>query len=682
MTVSIAELLTSVLDESIDHDTGEFHWDQFFPKWFREHGTPAFFLFKRNLGVTNVQYVELLTLIRQHSANLSTYAELPVPQFQTAEQIKTMTQDVIGSVLDVSQVERRAALRRFAETYGEVFCALHAVDMFFSSCAIFCPPGRKVDLERICAEAGYIHSVGKSVFIRNIKKARRADLEQSIESHLANMSRREPIPFVAYSHEDFSEFDKESKDQITRGIDGTKLYVEKMSMGSARLSQVLKDIEQRFENRLKVPAAGSYKMEHAFTSKSTLWLIGDRSVAPISPTNPGADRYYICYEQLAKSEDPFFFFDENKPAWKSHTTMPHSLTAALLNAMRPLPAGSTICDPFGGSGTTWFETKRIGLPVKIACGDLSPLSRQMVADNAAFFSMSSGELTSLQAALRSPQQDAGQIALDIGGEQSSGGLEYDLALASLERLKQQQPDEDQEYRIDHSFLSELSRASRLTRLFFYLALRAQLRFQAGFQRRALNFEKAFEKSTKELVDQIQKLIEWKRLAESDEVARRGGFIVAAGTYSVKVLPELPQILSTMEALLDAEIYVGSAVDLPEQEYDAILCDPPYGFNTKEDRDELTMLYQQFFEAAIRALRPNGQLIICLPAESYTGRDLPYCTNSKLIVRQVLSIADRLGKEVYTPGHAVPHRALAAPYYWEAERALRRVILHFRFRPAI
>lgn len=78
------------------------------------------------------------------------------------------------------------------------------------------------------------------------------------------------------------------------------------------------------------------------------------------------------------------------------------------------------------------------------------------------------------------------------------------------------------------------------------------------------------------------------------------------------------------------------------------------------------------------LRSRGHLILCLPAQSYTGRDLPLCTKGDLIVNQVLTKAQKLGKEVILPGRNIPRSDFSPPYYWEADRALRRTILHFQF----
>jgi tRNA G10 N-methylase Trm11 len=121
-----------------------------------------------------------------------------------------------------------------------------------------------------------------------------------------------------------------------------------------------------------------------------------------------------------------------------------------------------------------------------------------------------------------------------------------------------------------------------------------------------------------------------------------------------------------------------ARDLEKNKYDLIICDPPYGFNTSENEDGLSKLYSEFIDSAIYSLRPKGQLILCLPAESYTGRDLHYCTRSDIVSRQIILKAHQQNRIVYRPAQSIPMISLLPPYYWESERALRRTILHFCF----
>lgn len=680
--------LTDCIINSVEET--EFRWEKFFRLWFREKGNPLFFLFKKNLSVTNTQFVELLSLLTIHSATTIHGGQEIKLLFYSTEHIKTTFTEAILSLLENYNPNDLSRFARFSERYIDIFSSTVAVDMFYGSCAVFLPMTVKTDLEKIVSDSGYIHSAGKSVFVRNIKKAKQIDFLSSIGNYLANDKLdssigKAKIPFVVYSHEDFSGFDKDFLDLMDRGIDQCKIFVEKMSMGSERLSTIISEMSSRFSDRLFVPNAGDYRAEHKFHHTNTLWLISDKSISSGQLRNPGANRYYICYEQSLKNDSPFFFFDENKPAWKPHTTLPHSLSSALLNISRPLSENATICDPFGGTGTTWLEAKRIQLPNKVVCSDLSPSSHMLLEDNIHFFCMNSTDLNQLVENLKACSPDnipRNQFQFDF-----ANGVEtidhYTQAVRLIQGLKEEQQNEDQEFFLSKKLIDELKQLPFLRRVIFYITLRAELRFQGSFKRKSLSFETAFKKSRDKLIDQINMFIKLKKEIEDHlEIfppERDVAYIKSLDTYSYTLIPAL--IFRNSDSLnekIKEEIFsCKDARSLEDSAYDLIICDPPYGFNTSEDNSGLADLYSEFIDKAIRSLRPKGQLILCLPAESFTGRDLPYCTRSDLVSRQIIVKAHQQGRLVYTPARSIPLPSLSPPYYWESERALRRTILHFR-----
>jgi len=643
-------------------------------------------LFRKHLGVTNVQYAELISLIQNLAVDETTGSPIGQLVFQTTDSLKVIIVETINALLDIPKSRRTTVhIDKFAKLYVDVFAGTAAVDMFYCSCAIFLPPGLKLDLEKLCAQSGYIHSAGRSIYIRNIKKSRQQDLELALEAHIGKLQPEQvPTPFVVYAHEDFSDFDGEAKDQINRGIDSTKLYVEKMSMGSYRLTQVVQDLRDTFKGRLEVPKPGSYKNEHRFHGTQTIWLVGDRSISNASILNPGGDRYYICYQQHAKNDSPFYLFDENKPAWKSHTTLPHSLTAALLNVTLPHAATSVICDPFGGTGTTWFEAKRISPQARIISSDKSPISPLLVGDNLRFFLADAGEIQSLlneltltlDAIKRGVVSEA-QLSLLTPSEQSNSIAAYLKAQDILDRLRREQPKEEQEFEFSDDFVAELANETYICRILFYTALRAELRYQGSYKRNSITRSKAFEKSLDEILKQTTRFMQIREKVTDTQDHTDQGFVKFQGIYSPVLVPSL--LLGSrvsLEKQLSSDVRVTDARELKQNSIDVILCDPPYGFNTSEESSALAQLYSDFLDSAILSLRSGGHLIVVLPSESYTGRELPYCTKSGLLINQILVKARKLGRNLYIPATGVPHKMLRPPYYWEAERALRRTILHF------
>jgi hypothetical protein len=698
---NISNLLTESIINSINKDNNEFIWEDFFKHWFRERGKPCYFLFRKNLGVTNTQYVELFSLIQSLSLISGTSEISDCFLFRTTNEIRNTLTDAINSLLDEEDSKREQLIRGFANSYADAFARTAAIDLFYCSCSVFLPPGVELDLEELCAQSGYVHSAGYSIYIRNIKKARYHDLVDSIGSYLESIETERKIPFVVYSHEDFDGFDKEASDQIRRGIDGAKLYIEKMSLGSSRLGDVVSKLKESFRDALIVPKPGSYKKEHRFDScGSTFWLVGDKSISSNNILYPGSQRYYVCYHQIAKNASPLYYFDENKPAWKSHTTLPHTLTAALINSTRPHPSRMSICDPFGGTGTTWLEVKRILPEAEMLSMDSSELSPVLVQDNISFFLMSSSELADLlsglkdllEALVKSSKSKEGTSSITSPGfeqisviDTSDGKLgvvvEYTKALGLIHRLRTLQPEEEQEFDINSTnILPDLINADFFCRLLFYVALRAEFRYHAAYKRGSMGKEEGFRKALEEMISQIAMLSDSRKKidAADNSEPEEASYIRTDGKYSKDLVSSL--FLSRREEVLRSfseEVVVGDARDLKEDSLDIIICDPPYGFNTNEDVQMLADLYSEFIMSSISALRRGGHLIIVLPAESYTGRQLPYCTNVGLFTSQVLAKSRVIKRRLFVPVSGIPDPRLRAPYYWEAERALRRSILHFR-----
>jgi len=293
-----------------------------------------------------------------------------------------------------------------------------------------------------------------------------------------------------------------------------------MSMGSYRLATIITEMQNdnKYKGKLLIPNPGNYHTQHSFKHEKTIWLITDRSISSGQIKNPGQNRYYICYEQTLKNGSPFFYFDENKPAWKSHTTLPHSLTAALLNASRPLLKDGKICDPFGGTGTTWLETKRLQLKNQVYCSDISPATKVLISDNLKFFLLSLDELIQLDYDLESchPTKSlSGQFKITFNDDKITLDP-YTNAKQFLDTLKQEQKDEDQEFVLSESFVADFIKLPFLTRIVFYIGLRAELRYQAGFKRKSITFEAAYNKSLDNISNQIKMFIDLKEKVDPNK----------------------------------------------------------------------------------------------------------------------------------------------------------------------
>lgn len=683
--------LLRCLEESVENKS--FSSEKFFPKWFRENGRAYFFLFKKNLSVTNIQHAELISLIRQHiffkaSGDLAHGVAFHTTSAftQTLEAIVRPTLENVNYYSD--------DLRLLCSVYWPVIERSVVVDSFFTSSAVFLPPHLDLDLVSICGESGYIHSCGYSLFVRRLNKARQAHFYEAISRHLSQHPEYEGVlQFIPYSTEDFGN-DKSIghvKDSLQDGLDGVKVRVEKLHMGKLSLVEVLHEMKERYRARLRFAEPGPYLEKHPRSSESTLWLIADHSINRTNMRALGSERYYICYHQLYHNASPFHLFDENKPAWVAHTTIPHTLLGAMLNVSKPWVPGKIIHigDPFGGTGTTWLESLKYH---DVACtiGDLNPMVSLLLKDNAEIISLDSDALRSLARSLTSlmalvrgretvnPSEEI-QTSLPIDSadvsERFSPAYAKAFQLIQKKCLGSQTPVQSLSFsREDVKLVEQWTLPDRLV---FYVALRAELRYQFAYQRGSKQRTAGFNDAASYLIEEIESLADW---SESVDASKQnvGIFALFDGHYSRSCSIDRDRLQSAYKTTnWSSCAYIRDARNIEPQRYDLVVTDPPYGFNTVEELPELMKLYAQVIPKLVESVVSGGHLLICLPSEALTGRELPNCTNSKLVTAQVLRAAEDQNREIYTVGSATIH-GFSPPYYWNSS-ALRRTILQFRIR---
>lgn len=683
-----AEPLAEVLLQSLRSATSrtKFSPARFFATWFSSPGG-FFFLFRKNLSVTDIQYAELLALIRQYAKRDSSPLANTL-SFSSPNEFKELSGSLVQQLIDVS-LDVDAALRLAVELYEPIFHSLIVVRPFYGSCVAYLPPGMTIDLVSICGMSGYVHSCGPAVYIRRIEKAKSNEFFEALDNYLVQYKTADRrVVFAPFAHEDFSEFDKDRphvREDLRHGLDDVKLYVEKMSMGTSRLVSVLEDMRKVYSDRLDIPPPGDYRVKHPSVAKNTLWLIGDHAVRSEDLRAPGEERYFICYDQWYYNDSPFFIFDENKPAWVSHTTLPHTLAAAMINVTKPWPDGlmMKMVDPFMGTGTTLLEASKENNLV-ISGVDIDSVAKLIASDNLEFFALSPdalGELHGFLTQLARELTDDNELG-NADGELFPGPMTaYQWARRVIDGLRSSELASGGGLAFSADVLEVMKSETLTSRVVFYICLRSWIRYQAALYRGSLTWVEAFRKSASELIDELADFRDWavRARAASDSRGHLGVFVAR---YSDRCAVN-PHRLEKFSAAWEAGhiVYrVGDAADLQANEYDLIVTDPPYGFNTDEEFANLAQLYKRVVRALVRALRDGGQLVLSLPEASKTGRPVPLFARASTVMQHVLAEARTAGLVSLSPSATLPspRHLFTSPYYWESEKALTRTVLHFRF----
>jgi tRNA G10 N-methylase Trm11 len=682
------DVLKRALLDCFEHsiDQAQFSSSLFFKGWYPTTGSGYYFLFKKSLRATNIQFPEVLALLRNHI--LATDGK-PVSQLQFVSTARF--RDWIEALVSTLNPQlSRQGFQTIAELYAPIFYRTIVVDPFYTSCSVFLPAHLSIELLPICAYSGYIHSCGRNVFIRKVDKTLPENLFTSVDEFLKRYAvEGRKIFFAVYAHEDFTDYDRDIAGDLRYGLDDVKIYIEKFYMGPTRLVTVLEKMRTRYANQLEIPDPGDFREMHTkfrqhpdVDTSRTLWLIQDHGIGPNRSLS--TERFFICYDQSLINENPFHIFDENKPAWVSHTTIPHTLMGAMINITRPgWPDADTVKlgDPFVGTGTTWLETRKYNAVTPL-CSDLAPSSTMLCRDNLDFFCFSTDELMEINRDLKRLIESLDDW--ERNEESPSLFPLFDRIRDAYERASKAAAMMGGSNEID--LCRELDLRSFSERLLFYLALRTLLRNIAAFERNARDWQTAYIEEVTVLRTQIESLI---HLRERQELVRSfhgddklKNIAVFQGRYSIACSISTEALrrerdkknLSQTNAERDVR-------DIPPLSYQVILADPPYGFNTDDEALTLGETWTSALWAMIQALENDGQLVICLPDLSHTGRSVQFFTHRQFITQQILAIAEELGREVIVPADVLPtpSEIFRPPYYWEAERALRRAIVHFRIR---
>jgi tRNA G10 N-methylase Trm11 len=154
-----------------------------------------------------------------------------------------------------------------------------------------------------------------------------------------------------------------------------------------------------------------------------------------------------------------------------------------------------------------------------------------------------------------------------------------------------------------------------------------------------------------------------------------------GTYSPSVYPDKP-ILAVNDLFSSIQFAVADVSVLAPGRYDAIVTDPPYGFNTDEDYWALAKFVRTMVPKLIESLKPQGgQLLLAAPQASFSGRVVIPFVRSLLLGREIIKWCSQNGRECVNMATVLPQdlSSVRPPYYWIAEKTLQRKILHFWIR---
>lgn len=697
--------------------------NSFIEHWFTQNGKTYNFIFKQNLYVTNIQFRELIDLIQ---LNVTKGDDSPQINFMTTHKFIDLTSDIIESFIDEGKLKELREengdissisdnLSVICDNYINLFENTIVIDAFYTSCIVSIPSGLEIDIEQICFQSGYIHSCGENIYTRKMTKAKYESLVNRLDAYLQDYDK--PLNFIMYTHEDYPIKNKLYVNDFQKhGLDEIKFYLEKFYMQDISLMQVAEDLQtnQKLDGKINVVNRTKAKKSRA---DECIWLIIDRSIGE-DLKYPGEEQYYICYKQMYINENPFHIFDENKPGWINSVTIPHTLMGAMLNIGRagcPNSGGEEfkVIDPFVGSGTTLLETLKY-TDIDFEGGDLCEISQVIAEINLTFFAMDYISLNKTQKLILGYIKSLDpamctEISMELNLKDEDSKVLSDFAMAIYTAIRKYYSELKTEEKIfaekftvlandlAQSILSDnvsknvpISKKNIkiILQICLLLTWRTYKRNEIRYKNKEelpQTFKEDVAEEFKGFLYRLLSLIHLRKRYKNDTIIKSddGRVIIYSGKYtkacsinnefiknSIDSSTKIKQKVDVIDFLNG---FKGGTVDL-------IITDPPYGFNTIEEKKSFSKLYIAFINAMVKALRNGGQIIMCLPARSHSGKTVNVFAQKEVVSRQFMIAAQENGKYMSERKEnlAEPKQLYTFPFYWDSEKALKRDIVRFQF----
>jgi len=649
----------------------------FFEKWFKENSTPYYFTFKLNLSRTNIQYGEFKALIKSNITDISGDNSVGKRiQIHTVKMLNDSIAKIISAInfpieeyrhyLKINKSgtkydhDLENTLESLVNNYWELLSCTIVIDTLYGSCCLFVPPNLQIDIVSIMAFGGYLNTCGELVYIRNFNKANKTVFFDLLEKSI-NKSTTVKSIFNVFSHEDFTHTMYEN-----HNIEHLKIHLDKFYFDSKPLSAILVELKEVFKDKLEVML--SYDNSIRDNSLDSFWMVKDCSTSSIDIKVAGIENYFICYKQILKNDSQLHVFNENKPAWKSNTSIPQTLIGAMINlAFGDLyfnKENIVIIDPFAGTGTTILELIKLvdRYNLEIYGSDLDVSFPILLDDNMKILAMNAKEI----------------IILIENLEKENWINDYHKLLENIEELNLSR--ENEEFEIPKIKINKFKELPFIERIYIYIYFLVRINYTKSIERKNSEFRNTFFNEKSKLVRRLNEL---KEIMEHEEITAHkfnslsNSFKIVKGRFSSKIVLKSEIFLNFK---LENNIFGGYDFrQLKADSYDLIIGDPPYGFNMTHEIENLLKLYSDMAEVFVRSIKRGGQIILALPDRSYSGKHSPWFTHKEMVLTRFNFEAFKQNKSMISYTEINPSKEIFnPPFYWEAQKALRRSIIQMKF----
>jgi tRNA G10 N-methylase Trm11 len=714
-----------------------------------------FFLLWKNLSVTNISVNELAALLRSHAKNRHTSRSTKI-DFVRTDDYKDFLNNLWQSVFVRASWETRdrtvrerikRAVKSIVAFHSNFFERTIIFDIYYTSVFVFIPRSIKVDVGAVAMQSGYVHSAGIAIYFRNIEKADRELFRERMKRFLG-MQPEKKFFITPYASELFGPYEGRSSVSIRNGLDGVRIQLRKHYFERETLPNFLTWLQKNFENLIIPRGVGSYDDDRAYSlqcgadEKVSIWFVTDSGVK-YDPreriAEKSKDLFIITYAQTHYNHNQFNVFKERKPAWAASTTLPHSLSAAMVNVAKhhvELNAGTkdekqkiVVLDPFCGTGTTLFDAAT-RLPDAVVLGlDSSQLMPALVETNAAFFSCRDEQVAPILSMVTAV---AGYLRKHIDDDTAANAMAETSRDRSLRFKTPRTSEQEFQYCLalliramnskEKSGISDAAvvRLSRdgfspefvtlinskafdlKTKVMFYALWRSLLMNTFSIRSEARTPKGIFMIFLEEMLRCEKEHRDLHKLLGREtrhQAGKHFAWSACGGAYSYesRLRPDFFSGIGRPRALRESALTdkligslkpgtyvcrVGDSVKALAKKKpfaDVIISDPPFGFNEFDtEADAVRQLYAEMIPTLIRVLKPWGQLVIALPAFAKNGKQIPFYQTRESVTKQVIATVEAADRRILRNVETVPaeREIFDLPWYWGTASTIERRIIHF------
>lgn len=660
-----------------------------FDKWYHNSGKIYQFIYRCNYSVTDIQYRELLELLRMHCRLIEKSGKL---FFTTREKMENFLWEFRTKLFQETSYKGGKKVRNFCLKKIDHTIV---IENYFTSSLVYIPDSIEIDIEEIIYEAGYAFVCGENLFCERIDTATYKDVKRAVDCYRKGL--KYPLKFDIFDEKKYPYTDRGYEDDFkNNGADLLCLDSKHYYLQELPLMEAIKKLNDLYSGEGK--------------EAKEVFILKDSSMPGCNSEEP-KQGYYFLIHPLVINKNLCYLFDTDHPAW-NNTLIPHTFVSAMINIVRASSYNKMIkmVDPLVGSGTIAVEAAKYP-DILFMGGDIKADSYEKIRYNMDFFAMDyeKAKILSLSI-LQYLKENAGieyerfyiglserqkkriiQLINSADEEDKRQYEEIELLVKWLLREHMEvfeQNEQRHEYQLQ-KVISTIHTSERNKKNIYFFAYLYRKIYLKHFQHTETISPVSFkEKIYAELKSMFFRVLDMTDILK----AQKGQCSTNSDTGKIVFVKDKIKYIGVrygQQYKNDLKENIYDNIDMRDflanirnkgEKPDVIITDPPYGYNTDEQDDQLFELYRDLAIECTKTIGHGGQVIICLAEQMHLGKRLPAFIKKETVMDMFLDAAEQNDLYVVNCDEEIydMDQLYCFPFFWEAKKALKRQVIRLQF----